>query len=54
MGKCSRELTGVFIVTQLNYDATTEKLLSSVLDFGVGRLNLTTSFGYDTVVMSLA
>jgi RHS repeat-associated protein len=37
------------IVTQLNYDATTEKLLSSVLDFGVGRLNLTTSFGYDTV-----
>lgn len=35
------------IVTKWNYDATTEKLLSVVEDFGTGRLNLTTSFGYD-------
>ncbi|HEY9785883.1 MAG TPA: hypothetical protein V6D17_10810, partial [Candidatus Obscuribacterales bacterium] len=35
------------IVTKWNYDATTEKLLSVVHDFGTGRLNLTTSFGYD-------
>ncbi|MBX9669586.1 MAG: RHS repeat-associated core domain-containing protein [Candidatus Obscuribacterales bacterium] len=34
------------IVTQWNYDATTEKLNSVVVDQGAGRLNLTTSFGY--------
>ncbi|MDQ5933429.1 MAG: hypothetical protein QG574_727 [Cyanobacteriota bacterium erpe_2018_sw_21hr_WHONDRS-SW48-000092_B_bin.40] len=37
------------IVTKWTYDATTEKLLSVVADFGVGRLNLTGSFGYDAV-----
>lgn len=37
------------IVTKWTYDATTEKLLSVVTDFGVGRLNLTESFGYDAV-----
>ncbi len=37
------------IVTQFNYDASTEKLTSQVVDYGVGRLNLTTSFGYNTV-----
>lgn len=36
------------IVTQLTYDAPTEKLLTRVVDFGVGRLNLTTSYGYDS------
>jgi RHS repeat-associated protein len=41
------EQTG--IVTKLTYDTVTEKLLTSVVDFGVGRLNLTTSFGYDAV-----
>lgn len=35
------------IVTKWNYDVTTENLLSLVHDFGTGRLNLTTSFGYD-------
>ncbi len=34
------------IVTQWNYDTTTEKLTSVVVDQGTGRLNLTTSFGY--------
>ncbi|MFA7337094.1 MAG: RHS repeat-associated core domain-containing protein [Candidatus Obscuribacterales bacterium] len=38
------------IVTQFNYDATTEKLTSMVIDFGVSpHLNLSTSFGYDAV-----
>lgn len=39
------------IVTKLNYDATTEKLTSMVQDYnaGSGHLNLTTSFGYDSV-----
>jgi len=37
------------IVRKLTYDATTEKLLTQVEDFGAGRLNLTTSYGYDTV-----
>ncbi|MFA6557777.1 MAG: RHS repeat-associated core domain-containing protein [Candidatus Obscuribacterales bacterium] len=37
------------IVRKLTYDATTEKLLTLVDDFGAGRLNLTTSYGYDTV-----
>lgn len=37
------------IVTQWTYDAATEKLLTQVVDSGVGRLNLTTSYGYDTV-----
>lgn len=36
------------IVTQFNYDVTTEKLTSVVVDFGVGRLNLTTSLGYNS------
>lgn len=36
------------IVTQFNYDSTTEKLTSVVHDFGTGRLNLTTQFGYNT------
>lgn len=40
------EQTG--IVTKWNYDTGTEKLLSVVHDFGTGRLNLTTSFGYDS------
>ena len=35
------------IVTQFNYDVSTEKLTSIVHDQGVGRLNLTTSFGYN-------
>lgn len=34
------------IVTEWNYDTTTEKLTSIVVDKGTGRLNLTTSFGY--------
>lgn len=37
------------IVTQNNYDATTEKVTSVVQDYGTGRLNLTTNFGYDSV-----
>jgi RHS repeat-associated protein len=37
------------IVTQFNYDATTEKMTSMVFDFGVSRLNLTTGYGYDAV-----
>lgn len=36
------------IVTQLSYDATTEKLTSVVADFGSGRLNLTTNYGYNS------
>ncbi len=35
------------IVTQFNYDVSTEKLTSIVHDQGVGRLNITTSFGYN-------
>jgi len=38
------------IVTQNTYDSGTEKLLSTVVDFGTApHLNLTTSFGHDTV-----
>lgn len=38
------------IVTQFNYDVSTEKMTSMVVDFGVSpRLNLTTLFGYDAV-----
>lgn len=38
------------IVTQFNYDASTEKLTSTVVDYGISpHLNLTTSFGYNTV-----
>jgi len=37
------------IVHKLTYDAVTEKLLTQVDDFGAGRLNLTTAYGYDTV-----
>lgn len=37
------------IVTKQTFDAVTEKLLSRVVDFGAGRLNLTTSFSFDTV-----
>lgn len=35
------------IVTQFNYDVSTEKLTSIVHDQGVGRLNITTSFVYN-------
>ncbi len=40
-----------FIETQFNYDSTTEKMTSVVADYssGGGHLNLTTSFGYDSV-----
>lgn len=38
------------VVTKFTYDVTTEKLLSTVLDFGTSpHLNLTTSLGYDSV-----
>ncbi len=37
------------IKTEWTYDASTEKLLSVIADSGVGRLNLTTSLGYDAV-----
>ncbi|MBP9811354.1 hypothetical protein KBF38_23810 [bacterium] len=39
------------IVTKMTYDATFEKLTSVIADFnaGGGHLNLTTSFGYDSV-----
>ncbi len=38
------------VVTQFNYDVATEKLTSVVADFGIApHLNLTTSFGYDSV-----
>jgi RHS repeat-associated protein len=38
------------IVTQYNYDVATEKLLSTVVDFGIApHLNLTTQYGYNTV-----
>ncbi len=38
------------IVTQYNYDTSTEKLLSTVIDYGTGsHLNLTTQYGYDAV-----
>jgi RHS repeat-associated protein len=38
------------ILTQYNYDGTTEKLLSVIVDYGVSpHLNLTTSYGYDSV-----
>ena len=38
------------IVTQYNYDTSTEKLLSIVVDYGTSpHLNLTTSFGYNSV-----
>jgi RHS repeat-associated protein len=37
------------IVTQYSYDVSTEKMTSMVVDFGVSRLNLTTSYGYDAV-----
>ncbi|MBS1993997.1 MAG: hypothetical protein JSS83_25975 [Cyanobacteria bacterium SZAS LIN-3] len=36
-------------VVRFNYDAGTENLLSIINDYGIGRLNLTTSFGYDSV-----
>ena len=31
------------------YDTTNEELLSATRDYGTGRLNLVTSFGYDDV-----
>jgi RHS repeat-associated protein len=38
------------IVTKYTYDATTEAILTSVLDFGTSpHLNLTSSYGYNTV-----
>lgn len=38
------------IITKYTYDATTEKLLSKIVDFGTGtHLNLTTQYGYNTV-----
>jgi RHS repeat-associated protein len=38
------------MVTQYNYDTSTEKLLSTVVDYGTGsHLNLTTQYGYDSV-----
>jgi RHS repeat-associated protein len=37
------------IVTQFNYNLTLERLESIVQDQGAGRLNLTLSFGFDTV-----
>jgi len=37
------------IVTQFTYDTTTEKLETVVVDYGTGRLNLTTEFEYDSV-----
>jgi RHS repeat-associated protein len=37
------------IVMSLTYDSSTEKMLTSTMDFGTGRLNLETSFGYDSV-----
>lgn len=37
------------IVTQFGYDTTTEKLTSKIVDYGTGRLNLTNSYGYDSV-----
>lgn len=41
------EPTGM--VTKYTYDTATEKLLSRAVDFGVGRLNLTTNFGYNAI-----
>jgi YD repeat-containing protein len=39
-----------YIETQFNYDETTEKLTSVVVDYGGGgHLNLTTAYGYDSV-----
>lgn len=43
----STEPTG--IVTKNSFDTVTEKLTSVVFDFGVGRLNLTMNFGYNSV-----
>lgn len=37
------------IVTKNSFDISTEKLLSTVVDFGVGRLNLTTNFSYNAI-----
>jgi RHS repeat-associated protein len=36
------------IVTQFSYDVSTEKLTSIIQDYGTGRLNLTTQFGYNS------
>lgn len=38
----------VGIVTQTNYDTTTERITSIVADFGTGKKNLTTTFGYNS------
>lgn len=37
------------IVTKNTFDTVTEKLSSTVVDFGIGRLNLTTNFVYNAV-----
>jgi RHS repeat-associated protein len=37
------------IVSKNTYDTVTEKMTSTVHDFGTGRLNLTTNFGYNSV-----
>jgi len=37
------------VVTQSTFDTVTEKMLTQVVDPGTGRLNITTSFGFDTV-----
>lgn len=37
------------IVSKVNYHATLERIESTVADFGTGRLNLTSSFGYNSV-----
>ena len=48
-GQMLTRLDETGIKTEWTYDASTEKLLSVIADSGVGRLNLTTSFGYDAV-----
>lgn len=48
-GQISTVSDPVGIVTKYNYDSTTENLLSRINDFGVGRLNLTVTMGYDNV-----
>jgi RHS repeat-associated protein len=47
-GQMLTRLDQTGIKTKFNYDPTTETLSSIVHDEGVGRLNLTTSFGYNS------
>lgn len=47
-GQVLTETDETGIVSQFSYDSSSEKLISWVVDFGSGRLNLATNYGYNS------